>query len=86
MAKRLIYLSHTRPDVAFAVSVISQFMHAPRATHFEVIFRIFRYLKGTLGKGLIFINKGHIQVEAYTNADWAGNINDKRSTLGYLLW
>lgn len=83
LAGRLIYLSHTRPDIAFVVSVISQFMHAPGATHFEAIFRILRYLKGTPGKGLIFRNRGHIQVEAYTDADWAGNINDRRSTSGY---
>jgi transposase InsO family protein len=83
LAGRLIYLSHTRPDIAFAVSVISQFMHAPGPTHFEAIFRILRYLKGTPGKGLMFKNRGHIQVEAYTDADWAGNINDRRSTSGY---
>lgn len=51
LAGRLFYLSHTRPDIAFAVSVISQFIHAPGAAHFEAIFRILRYLKGTPGKG-----------------------------------
>jgi len=80
LAGRLIYLSHTRPDITFVVSVISQFMHAPRPTHFEAVFRILRYLKGTPGKGLMFRNRGHMQVEAYTDADWAGNINDRRST------
>jgi len=49
LAGRLIYLSHTRPDIAFVVSVISQFMHAPGPTHFEAVFRILRYLKGTPG-------------------------------------
>jgi hypothetical protein len=83
LAGRLIYLSHTRPDIAFAVSVISQFMHAPGPAHFEAVFRILRYLKGTPGKGLMFRNRGHIQVEAYTDADWAGNINDRKSTSGY---
>ncbi|XP_058726358.1 uncharacterized mitochondrial protein AtMg00810-like [Vicia villosa] len=83
LAERLIYLSHTRLDIAFVVSVIRQFMHAPGAAHFEAIFIILIYFKGTSRKGLILKNRGHIPIEAYTNADWASNINDKRSTLGY---
>ena len=51
---RLIYLSHTRPDIAFSVSMVSQFMHAPGPEHFEAVYRILRYLKGTPGKGLLF--------------------------------
>ena len=66
---RLIYLSHTGPDIAFAVSMVSQFMHAPGPAHFEAVFRILRYLKGTLGKGILFKKHGHLQVEVYTDAD-----------------
>ncbi|CAN1319890.1 Retrovirus-related Pol polyprotein from transposon RE1, partial [Linum perenne] len=51
---RLIYLTHTRPDIAFAVSVVNQFMHAPEPIHFEAVYRIIRYLKGSPGKGLFF--------------------------------
>lgn len=83
LTRRLIYLSHTRPDITFAVSVISPFMHAPGATHFEDIFRILRYLKGTPGMGLIFRNIGNIQIEAYTDADLTDNINDRKSTSGH---
>ncbi|KAL5777605.1 hypothetical protein ACOSP7_010531 [Xanthoceras sorbifolium] len=80
---RLIYLSHTRPDIAFAVSMVSQFMHSPGQEHFDAVYRILRYLKGSPGKGLIFKKYGHLQVEAYTDADWAGSITDRRSTSGY---
>jgi hypothetical protein len=51
---RLIYLSHTRPDLAYAVSVVSQFMHAPSEQHMNVVYRILRYLKNAPGKGLLF--------------------------------
>ena len=57
---KLIYLSHTHPDIAFAVSVVSQFMHSPGSKHFEATYRILRYLKGTPGKGLLFQNRGRL--------------------------
>ena len=80
---KLIYLAHTRPDISFAVSMVSQFMHSPRPEHYEAVLRILRYLKGTPGKGLLFANNGHLEVEVYTDADWAGSITDMRSTSGY---
>lgn len=55
---RLIYLSHTRPDIAYAVGVVSQYMHDPRSPHLETVFRILRYLKSAPGKGLLFASHG----------------------------
>lgn len=66
---RLIYLSHTRPNIVFAVCMVSQFMHAPRSTHFEIVYGILIYLKGTLGKGMWFKKHGHLYVEVYTDAN-----------------
>jgi hypothetical protein len=48
---KLIYLTVTRPDLSYAVSQISQFMHAPRTPHLDAINRILKYLKGSPGKG-----------------------------------
>ncbi|XP_072054159.1 uncharacterized mitochondrial protein AtMg00810-like [Arachis hypogaea] len=80
---KLIYLSHTRPDIAYAVGIVSQFMHKPQEDHMEAAMRIVRYLKGAPGNGTILKRNGHLKVEAYTDADWAGNPNDRRSTACY---
>ena len=83
---KLIYLSHTRPDIAYAVSLVSQFMHNPSEEHMETVMRIIRYLKGTPGKGIQFLRNGHLDVMGYTDADWAGNVTDRRSTSGYFTF
>ena len=51
---RLIYLTNTRPDITFVVSVVSQFMHAPRTSHLDVVHHILRYLKTCLAIGLFY--------------------------------
>ncbi|RVW77383.1 Retrovirus-related Pol polyprotein from transposon TNT 1-94 [Vitis vinifera] len=51
---RLMYLAHTRPDLAYALSVVSQYMHNPREQHMNAIIRILRYLKNAPGKGILF--------------------------------
>ena len=80
---RLIYLSHTRPDIAYGVSLISQFMHSPKQVHLQAAHRILQYLKGTPGRGILFKRNGNINLEVYTDADYAGSIADRRSTTGY---
>ena len=67
---RLMYLAHTRPDLAYALTVVSQFMHNPREQHMNVVICILRYLKFGQGKGILFsknTNKKNIKV--YTYAD-----------------
>ena len=81
MVGKLIYLSHTRPDSSFAVSLVSQFMHSPLEEHQEAVYRILRYLKSSPGKGLFFKKNEQRSVEAYTDADWAGSSIDRRSNL-----
>ena len=83
---RLIYLSHTRPDIAYAVSVVSQFMHAPSEEHLHAVHRILRYLKGTPGKGLLFSKHGVSSIVGYTDADWAGDQTTRKSTSGYFTF
>ena len=80
---KLIYLSHTHPDIAFAISVVSQFMHSPYEEHLEVVYQILRYLKSTPRNGLYFRKNEQHGVEAYINIDWVGLVTNKRSTTGY---
>jgi hypothetical protein len=54
----LIYLTNTRSDLTFTVSVVSQFMHAPRTAHLDAVDHILRYLKTSPGLGL-FYSAGH---------------------------
>lgn len=56
LVEMLIYLSFTRPDIAYAVSKVSQYMHSPTSKHLNIAYHILRYLTGTLGKGY-FIQK-----------------------------
>lgn len=67
---KLIYLTHTRPDISFIVSVISQFMHSPKERHLEAAYRVLRYLKGTPGKGLHFKKGENRFIEVFTDVDW----------------
>lgn len=75
---KLIYLSHTRPNIAFVISCVSKFMHSPCEEHMEAMYRILKYLKGTPGRGLFFKKSKERGVEAFTDADWAGSISDRR--------
>uniref|UniRef100_A0A6N2KJR5 Reverse transcriptase Ty1/copia-type domain-containing protein n=1 Tax=Salix viminalis TaxID=40686 RepID=A0A6N2KJR5_SALVM len=70
---KLIYLSHTRPDIAYAVSVVSQFMHSPGEEHMEAVYRILRYLKSAPGRGLLFSKNEVREITGYTDSDWAGD-------------
>ncbi|XP_028090684.1 uncharacterized protein LOC114290875 [Camellia sinensis] len=83
LVEKLIYLSHSRSDIVIAVSMVNQFMHASRTSHLEAVMRILRYLKSSLGNGLYFSKHGHLSVEAFIDADWAGSVTDRRSTSGY---
>ncbi|RVW43757.1 Retrovirus-related Pol polyprotein from transposon TNT 1-94 [Vitis vinifera] len=80
---KLIYLSHTRSDIGFSVSVVSQFMNNPTEKHMTAVIKILRYLKMTPGKGLFFQRTTKKEIEIFSDADWVGSVTDRRSTSGY---
>ena len=82
----LLYLSiGTRPDITYAVSNVAKFCAQPTKQHWIAVKRIMRYLKGTVKLGLLYSKDGSRKCIGYSDADWAGDIDDRRSTSGYLF-
>ena len=82
----LLYLScWTRPDRTFAVSSVAQFCSKPTKQHWTAVKHIMRYLKGTQNYGLLYTRDDQRAIQGYSDADWAGDVNDRKSTSGYLF-
>ncbi|KAG6405803.1 hypothetical protein SASPL_133397 [Salvia splendens] len=77
------HLSITRPDISFSVGVISQFMGKPREPQLIAAKRILRYIKNTLHFILHYKQGTSFLLSGFVDADWAGDMNDRRSTIGY---
>jgi hypothetical protein len=80
---KLNYLIITKPDISYAVSVVSQFLEAPRVSHWEVVTCIICYLKRQPSLGILYGLNGHLRLVGFTDADWANSPLDRRSTIGY---
>ena len=82
----LLYLStRTRPDLCYAVSNVARFCTKPTKVHWQAIKRIFRYLRGTSNLGILYSNE-YTGCFGYSDADWAGDLNDRKSTSGYCFY
>ncbi|XP_021834587.1 uncharacterized protein LOC110774362 [Prunus avium] len=81
----LQYLTFTRPDLSYAVNSVCQYMTAPTEIHWLLVKRILRYIQGTLDHGLKF-SSGPWQLHAFSDADWAGDVNTRRSTTGFVVF
>ena len=82
MVGSLLYAAMaTRPDISHAVGVVSKFNANPSEAHMTAVKRIMRYLKGTADLALIY-QKSEEEIVAYSDADWAGDIDDRHSTTG----
>jgi hypothetical protein len=85
MVGSLNYLTTTRPDISYYVSVLSHFMEKPHEIHWNVAKEVLRYLKVTLDYGIKYIDPSDVELIGYSDSDWAGNLDDRRSTTGYGL-
>ena len=81
----LNYLSHTRPDIAYAISVVSRFMHGLTKHHLGVAKRILRYVVGTIGFGIWYSNVSNFKLFGFSDSDWAGCLEDIKSTSSYMF-
>lgn len=79
----LMYLTATRPDIMFAVSLLSRFLHCASEIHFQAAKRIVRYIKGTTNFGIKYSNCQNFKFLGYSDSDWAGSVDDMKSTTGF---
>jgi histone deacetylase 1/2 len=79
-------LTLTRPDISFSVNKVCQYLHAPTTSHWTAVKRILRYIHGTSRVGLTFQRSSSTLLSAYSDADWAGDLNDRRSTGGFAIF
>ncbi|XP_070011102.1 uncharacterized mitochondrial protein AtMg00810-like [Nicotiana sylvestris] len=82
---RLLYLIMTRPDVAFAVQYLSQFMHCPKISHMEAAIRMVKNVKQSSGLRVLLSAEASTQLTAFCDADWGSCPNTRWSITGYLI-
>ena len=81
----LMYLTATRLDIMHVVSLISRFMENPKEAHWQAAKRILRYVKGTKRFGILYTASENSELVGYTDSDWAGSVDDRKSTSGYVF-
>ena len=82
LVRKLNYLTVTHPDIAYSVSVLSQYMSSPTVSHWAVVEHIQCYLKEALECGMLYKKNGHTIIECFFYTNWAGSKEDRRSTSG----
>ncbi|XP_028087463.1 uncharacterized protein LOC114288177 [Camellia sinensis] len=82
----LVYLTVTCPNLAYAVRVVSKFVSTHRSIHWAALVCILRYLRGTIFLGLLLSSTSSLDLVAYVDSDWAGDINDRKSTFSFYMF
>ena len=82
---KLLYLTHTRPDLSFVVGLVAHFMQNPRESHWKAAKRILHYVRGTIQFGIHYSAKAAPLLVGFTDSDWAGDPDDRKSTVGYVF-
>lgn len=82
---RLIYLCHTRPELSYAVHILTQFMQVPKEAHWDAALRVVRYLKGSIGQGILLKSDPDLSLTIYCDADWSSCPASRRSLSAYVV-
>jgi hypothetical protein len=82
MIGSLLYLTASRPDIAFSVGVCARFQANPKESHLTAVKHIIRYVNATVNYGICFSRETNLMLAGYSDADWAGNVDDRKSTSG----
>ncbi|XP_058742025.1 secreted RxLR effector protein 161-like [Vicia villosa] len=83
LIESLRYLTATRPDIVYGVGLLSRFMEEPCVSHWQGAKKILRYIKGTLTGGIFYASNNKVKLAGYTDSDWDGDIETRKSTSGY---
>ncbi|KAH0781792.1 hypothetical protein KY290_001390 [Solanum tuberosum] len=83
---KLQYLSFTLLDINFSINKLSQFMYCPSEVHWKALKRVLRYLQSTIQLALHIQRDNDFKLYMYSDADWAGDVSDRASTTGYILF
>ena len=78
----LLYLTASRPDIAFSVGVCSRFQSNPKVWHLNAVKRIIKYVGGTCDYGLFYSKDSNLSLAGFSDSDWAGNADNRKSTTG----
>ena len=84
VVRSLQYLAFTRPDISFAVNKLSQFMHSPTDEYWQAAKRVLRYLAGTTTHGVFLRRQNNLSLHAFSDADWAGDVDSTNAYVIYL--
>jgi hypothetical protein len=82
MIGSLLYITTSRPDIMHVVGMVGRYQAAPKQSHLQAVKRIFRYLKETMTYGLWYPRNQNLQLTAYSDADWANCVDERKSTSG----
>ena len=81
----MLYLTAIRPDLMFPAGLLSRFMSSPSNIHIGVAKRVLKYIRGTSDLGILYSKTGGVSLTGYADSDWAGSIDDMKSTSGYVF-